>query len=209
MNCAALRQRYGRRERAIEQTLQVERPIPRRIMRDVAIRKRPAQFEQRAGVIDQHPVRAPRQPRLQRTRETRWRVKPRRRVERGGVGGEPLGIRDADARRQQRPLAALRLAPDLDEYPRALVRRVATDRQKSGPLLADIDQRRVETGGEAHDPAEMQAAGGVDVAALDMQFGRCPVFDPDGAPLAGAASDQQLSGHRTTYPRPASSCAVS
>ena len=128
-------------------------------MRDFGIGKRPAQFEQRTSIVDQHPIRALRQSQLERTRETRLRVKPRRRVQRGGVSGPPLGLRGVDTRRQQRPLAALRLAPDLDDDARALMRRVAADRQKSGPLLADIDQRRVETGGEAHDPAEMEAAG--------------------------------------------------
>ena len=69
--------------------------------------------------------------------------------------------------------------------------------RKPGPLLADIDQRRVETGSEAHDPAEMDAAGRLDVAALDMQFGRLAVLDPGGAPFAGAGGDQQLAPHRT------------
>ena len=77
------------------------------------------------------------------------------------------------------------------------MRRVVARRQKSGPLLADIDQRRVETRGEAHDPAEMDAAGRLDIAALDMQLDRRPVLDPGGAPFAGAGGDQQLAPHRT------------
>ena len=76
------------------------------------------------------------------------------------------------------------------------MRWTAAHRQKSGPLLADIDQRRVETGGDTHDPAEMDAAGRVDVAALDMQFDRIAVFEPGGAPLARPGSDQQFAPHR-------------
>ena len=41
----------------------------------------------------------------------------------------------------------------------------------------------------------MNAAGRMDIAALDMQFSRNPIFGPDGAPLAGAGGDQKLVLH--------------
>ena len=124
-------------------------------------------------------------------------MKLRRRIKCRGSSGEPIGLDALDSRRQQRTLAALRLAPDLYDDARTLVRRSAAHGQERRPLLANIDQRRVETGGEAHDPAEMDAAGRMDIPSLDMQFGRDPVFGPDDAPLAGAGGDQQVAPHRS------------
>ena len=124
-------------------------------------------------------------------------MKPRRRVECRGSSGEPIGLDAFDARRQQRTLAALRLAPDLHDDARALVRRSAAHGQERRPLLANIDQHRVETGSEVHDPAKMDAAGRMDIPSLDMQFGGDSVFGPDNAPLARAGADQQIASHRS------------
>ena len=91
MDRPAVGQRHARRERAVEQPLQLERPFADPHMSDVAVRKSPAQFGQRCDFIDQDPVGRRRQPQLQRGGETGRRIKPRRRLEQGGVGDEPIG----------------------------------------------------------------------------------------------------------------------
>jgi len=117
-----------------------------------------------------------------------------------------------DAGGQARTLFLARLPPHLHEQPRAFVEtqvsRGVPNRQKAAALGADVDVDGIEPRRPAHDPAEMNAAGGRGVAALDIELHRCAAFDAGGEPLARPGGDQQASGH-TRYPRPASNCAVS
>ena len=75
--------------------------------------------------------------------------------------------------------------------------RSAAHGQERRPLLANIDEHRVETGSEVYDPAKMDAAGRMNIPSLDMQLGGDSVFGPDSAPLARAGADQQIASHRS------------
>src|ERR1051325_5340588 len=110
-----------------------------------------------------------------------------------------------------RAAPADRTAPQLHSDSRALIRAgfALAQWQEAGPLRADIDQRRVQRRQQTHYPPDKNAAGRRRVAALDIKLDGRTVFDPGGAPLAGAGAYQELAAQDQRYPRPASNCAVS
>ncbi len=174
------------------------------------------QLAQQSAVVGADSFRHARQAQGQRRRETRGRVELRRRFISRRKRGEPGRVNRAIARgdtgRQQRAFATLRLAADLDDDARTLGqirRRTGAQRQKPGPLGADIYQRRIEPGDQTHHSAEMDAAGRRRITALDMELDGDAAFEPGGAPLAGPGADQELVAQRGRYKRPARSCAVS
>ena len=141
MERPAARQGDARRERAVEHSLQIERPVADRhaarsrspetpgAIRAAARPRRSAPVSGRSGSRSFSELAKP-----------GAGIKPRRRIERCGCGNEPIGrgaIQPRGSRRadNQRPLAALRLAPDLHDDARPFMRRSgrATAESRAAP----------------------------------------------------------------------------
>jgi hypothetical protein len=92
--------------------------------------------------------------------------------------------------------AALGFAADLHDNALAFVQPLAARenlgvRQKGGPVVANIDERRAERRQKPHHSAEMNAAGFAAVAALDVEFDGHALFEQRRAPLARSRRNQQ------------------